>query len=112
MAKRQIHDELGRIWDVWDVIPSDVLNSSYDRRSSDRARPSSARMQPSLQPELEEGWLCFQTASERRRFAPIPVGWFDFSQPDLGVVLEKATPVTAFSETPNQPTGTEPTATE
>jgi hypothetical protein len=25
--------------------------------------------------ELRDGWLCFESEVERRRFAPVPAGW-------------------------------------
>jgi len=99
MSKRQIQDANGSTWDVWDVIPNDVLDgTSYDRRRGERAADDSVRPGLSLQPELEAGWLCFQTGSERRRFAPIPPGWFDLPEPVLRVMLETAAPVQSAAD--------------
>ena len=94
MTKRQIRDEHGALWDVWDVIPREVLgNGTYDRRSSGRGQPDREERPPSLQPELEHGWLCFQHNTERRRFAPIPPGWGDLPDGVLRVMLDIASPV-------------------
>ena len=40
MSNRRIQDERGTTWDIWDVLPGDVLAGSYDRRSGDRPRVS------------------------------------------------------------------------
>jgi hypothetical protein len=97
MSNRRIQDERGTTWDVWDVSPGDVLGS-YDRRSGERLRPPTPVSTLSVQPELENGWLCFQSAVERRRFAPIPVDWFAFPDDVLRVLLEIATPVGSVPE--------------
>ena len=93
MPKRRIQDERGVIWDVWDVHPREVLGPAYDRRSGDRARPPTPESTLALQPELEEGWLCFQASEDRRRLAPIPADWFELSDGVLRVLVEIAKPV-------------------
>jgi hypothetical protein len=106
MSKRQIKDAKGTTWDVWDVIPNDVLaGTSYDRRRGERAEVGPHRPGLSLQPELEAGWLCFQAGSERRRFAPIPPGWFELPDPAVRVMLETAAPVQNSGD-PNRPPAT------
>jgi hypothetical protein len=104
MAKRQIKDEHGIPWDVWDVNPDDVLgHARYDRRSADRPMsdpaPTDRAVAKSrglmLHAELEGGLLCFQSGSERRRFAPIPFGWFELPDGVLRVMLDIARPVAA-----------------
>jgi hypothetical protein len=93
MAKRQIRDERGGIWDIWDVLPKDALGGAYDRRSGDRPRVESSPSKPLVQPELEGGWLCFQKNAERRRLAPIPNDWCDLPDGMLRMLLDSATPV-------------------
>lgn len=94
MTRRQFRDEHGGVWDVWDVIPQDALGGGvYDRRSAGRGQPELRDSPPSLQPELEHGWLCFQRNTERRRFAPIPPGWSDLPDGVLRVMLDIASPV-------------------
>jgi len=99
MAKRQIQDIRGLVWDVWDVVPRDVLGSAYDRRSSDRVPDGAESPQLLLLPELEHGWLCFQSGAERRRLAPIPPSWFEFSEVSLRALLDAAQPVSSTAPT-------------
>jgi len=93
MANRRIQDERGVAWDIWDVLPGDMLAGSYDRRTGERLRSFTPDSTLSVQPGLENGWLCFQSADERRRFAPIPADWIDFPDNLLRSLLEAATPV-------------------
>ena len=70
----------------------------YDRRSGVRLRSATPDSRVSVQPGLENGWLCFQSADERRRFAPIPADWIDFPDNVLRSLLEGATPVRLIRE--------------
>lgn len=92
MANRRIQDERGVVWDIWDVVPGDMVAANYDRRSGERLRSLTPDATLSLQPGLENGWLCFQSADERRRIAPIPADWVDFPDNVLRSLLEGATP--------------------
>ena len=56
-------------WSVFDVTPS-------------RAR--------ALAPALQEGWLCFENATERRRLPPIPPNWQQFTSERLTELLAVA----------------------
>ncbi len=96
MANRQLTDERGMSWDVWDVYPSDARATGlYDRRSSANVTPMPPdRGHPLLDAELEHGWLCFQAGLERRRFAPIPTGWEELPDGVLRVMLSVARRVT------------------
>ena len=58
MPMRTFTDPNGTVWDVFE------------------AHPGGAGRTPSRVPEnFRSGWLCFQSASERRRLAPIPPDW-------------------------------------
>ena len=57
MALRRFTDPAGVEWEVWDVRPEEAH----------RALVPDA--------ELEEGWLVFQSRSEKRRLCPIPPKW-------------------------------------
>ena len=58
MAVRAFTDADGTSWRVWNTRPSkDGLYSG----------------------EFREGWLTFESATERRRLAPIPSNWEDVS---------------------------------
>lgn len=94
--KRQFFDANGLSWDVWDVSPQDLSRVDYDRRATARAQGDAPRvLSASVYPELREGWLCFQSAVEKRRFAPIPPEWYDLPDAVLRVMLEVATPAPA-----------------
>lgn len=102
MAKRQFTDEHGVVWVVWDVHPDDLVRMIYDRRTSQRAESSGsasvdgdgdlARSGRSVDPELQRGWLCFQTGTEKRRFTPIPPKWEELPDSVLRVMVDVASP--------------------
>lgn len=58
---REFTDDDGITWRVWDVNPS-----LHDRLSP-RAQQIALR--------VPAGWLCFESARERRRVHPIPAQW-------------------------------------
>jgi hypothetical protein len=58
---REFTDDDGLTWRVWDVTPS----------LHDRLSPSAQQI--SLR--VPSGWLCFESARERRRLTPIPENW-------------------------------------
>ena len=107
---RRITDSRGVRWDVWEVDRKDLGRFTYDRRGADRADavdapPTSLTSQANpleesflesmmVHPELRDGWLCFQSSTDRRRLAPIPVGWHEASDDALRDLLDAATPVT------------------
>lgn len=108
--KRTIVDSQGMRWEIWEVNPTDLGRFIYDRRALERADPGQpadnrepANESPSVHPELRDGWLCFQSATERRRFAPIPLGWRELPDSVLRVTLDIATPVAQRSDATNQP---------
>ena len=93
--KRTILDSSGRHWEIWAVNPADLGRFIYDRRTFERTDGTeAAREVPAVHPELRDGWLCFQSAAERRRFAPIPPGWDELPESVLRVMLDVAAPVT------------------
>lgn len=61
---REFVDPKGVRWKVWDVWPTG--RSSLDQ-------PTSIPMFPTL--GLSGGWLCFESANEKRRLSPIPPEW-------------------------------------
>jgi hypothetical protein len=65
MAHREFTDSVGVAWRVWEVRPSGPVPGVHVR------------------PELARGWLAFQCHGERRRLAPIPVGWEQVSDEEL-----------------------------
>lgn len=92
MAHRTFRDELGREWDVWEVVPTAVerrMAKAAPRASAvERRRVQEARV---VVPEsLQKGWLAFQWASERRRLAPIPPDWEEMTNAELVELLMRA----------------------
>jgi hypothetical protein len=72
MTMRTFVDRRGDHWDVFEVYPG--------HRGRDTTH---------LPESFRGGWLCFQSASERRRLAPIPVGWESWEEGPLLVALEQ-----------------------
>jgi hypothetical protein len=71
MTMRSCTDRRGVRWDVFEVLPG------ADSRSAERM-PAAFRA----------GWLCFQSPTERRRLAPIPLGWQGWEERALLGALE------------------------
>lgn len=65
MGARSFRDSAGKLWTVW-AVPL------YDEDGS-----------TTVDPELADGWLEFQTQGERRRLAPIPLGWSRSNEEEL-----------------------------
>ncbi len=100
--KRTIVDSRGMHWEIWEVNPSDLGRFVYDRRGLERTDGNEpAREMPAVHPELRDGWLCFQSAAERRRFAPVPPGWRELPDSVLRVMVDVASPVTRVSGAAN-----------
>jgi hypothetical protein len=68
---REFTDTKGTFWRVWDVYPSERGKAG----SSDREVATAELKGRFRSAELAEGWLCFESPSERRRLAPIPPEW-------------------------------------
>lgn len=62
----------GQRWEVWEVR----LGDRGGRRS--------------VNPELAEGWLTFESAVEKRRLAPIPEGWEEVDDESLVELCDRA----------------------
>jgi hypothetical protein len=97
MAHREFTDSKRITWAVWDVYPSlgdrrampgdrrEYMRETLDRRTAfNPARVS---------PEFALGWLAFQAGEERRRLAPVPVGWHELAPEQLEQLCQAAMPV-------------------
>lgn len=73
---RQFVDEQGVRWDAFAVMPT-----------SDA--PSLTR----LPEQFQQGWLCFDSATEKRRLGPIPEHWESASDDELRRLRDTAQPV-------------------
>ena len=57
-------------WDVWDVRPQSRLGA--------------------VNSGMENGWLCFQSGTRRRRLAPIPENWQELDERPLRDLFDSA----------------------
>lgn len=67
---RAFTDSAGVEWRVWDVLPS----AAAPQRSIETLTGSLT------QTVFANGWLCFESSTEKRRLAPIPPDW-EFQEP-------------------------------
>jgi hypothetical protein len=77
MAVREFTDARGVAWNVWPVTP-------------DQIQPRTAA--EDYLGAYGAGWLCFESAVERRRLASYPRDWERLSDAELCALLEKAAP--------------------
>jgi len=80
MAVRDFVDTNGVTWKVWPV-------------TTEMLQPKTAA--ESYLGEYEAGWLCFESALERRRLAAYPEDWDQLSDSELGALLQTAAVVPA-----------------
>jgi hypothetical protein len=66
---REFTDGRGTSWRVWDVYPSPRTSASA------RADSDSEVLHVFPSKDHSEGWLCFESATEKRRLAPVPPEW-------------------------------------
>ena len=78
MAMREFVDGNGVGWRVWSVAIDQVYSQGVRLGTLG---------------ELQDGWLCFEAPSERRRLTGYPTDWFRMTDEDLVGLLSKATPV-------------------
>lgn len=71
MTMRSCTDRTGVRWEVFEVHPG-----------------SEGRTTERMPEAFRSGWLCFQSATERRRLAPIPPGWHTWEERALLGALE------------------------
>ena len=74
---RQIRDAAGVEWMVYEVNP--VVSDS--------------RGTGSLPEGYRNGWLCFESATEKRRLLPLPQGWRELPTEQLSDLLVSAVQV-------------------
>ena len=97
MALRTFTDSTGTEWKVWDVIPAFVREqeergageSDSEHKGPERRR--GVDRSNLLTPGLEQGWLCFEAESEKRRLTPIPPEWDQGTDEDLAALCSRAT---------------------
>jgi hypothetical protein len=75
MAVRDFIDADGVAWKVWPVVPEAL-------------QPKTAA--EDYLGEYESGWLCFESASERRRLPEYPDDWEQLAESELCALLKIA----------------------
>jgi hypothetical protein len=82
---RGFTDSSGVEWRVWEVLPSNGGASGADQLTRSSLKDTA----------FAKGWLCFESAEEKRRLAPIPSGWEFQDSALLEQLRDKALPVPA-----------------
>jgi hypothetical protein len=82
MALREVRDESGVLWTIYDVHPSTVRHGTIQVRE-----------------ELVSGWLCFQSDAAKRRLVGIPSDW---EQLDDGALMSLRTAAALVSASINK----------
>jgi hypothetical protein len=108
MAYRTFFDDQGVRWEVWAVrLQAAERRSGRDRRDrpmrdgvdpdlAGRRRGDRRQLHDHDRPRLKiaerfaAGWLAFESPTERRRLAPIPVGWDGATESELRVMCARA----------------------
>ena len=74
---RNFKDPQGQQWQVWKVTPSATVY--HERRAKTTVAGGEGREpyagEDRRKGDIQQGWLCFDSGSERRRFYPVPSGW-------------------------------------
>lgn len=92
MAHRTVRDQLGREWDVWEVVPTAVERrmAKAPARAARLERRKAQELRVVVPDSLQKGWLAFQSGKDRRRLAPIPRDWQDMTSDELLELLSQA----------------------
>jgi hypothetical protein len=98
MTHRKIKDGVGRAWDVWEVYPSAVeqrMSGEYPAvPNSDSSAPEKREVRIRVPSALQNGWLAFQSGTDRRRLTPIPERWVTLTDEELVRLLASANRLT------------------
>ena len=94
MAHRVYRDSEGVDWQVWEVIPQSVERRRLRERrvaprdAADRRKRHEARLR--LSDGESDGWIVFESSSQKKRLRPIPSGWFSASETELESMCARA----------------------
>jgi hypothetical protein len=80
MAYRVFASPDGTVWQVWEIPALRDEPVTLDPRDE----------------SLRQGWLCFESATEKRRLAPVPERWIDRSEQQLWLYCRVADPVRPY----------------
>jgi hypothetical protein len=96
MPHRRFVDSKQTRWEVWDVEPGSAerRGRTDDRRRAPRTsgerRQVQDRSRVRIKSDLTSGWLAFESKHDRRRLAPIPIGWEALDASALEELCEQA----------------------
>ena len=92
MIVRELKDERGGSWQVWEVIPGSPRVSGTPTGQTPNVWGSGLRpdLLPPTPEEYDAGWLVFMGGTERRRLTPIPAGWLQMDDAQLLLLLDQA----------------------
>jgi hypothetical protein len=106
VSYRTFLDSTGKRWEVWLVTPAAAERRKVDRRAtsagsegasgaSERRLTPDRRKAPfrrtvAVASEFSQGWLCFESEGEKRRLAPVPLGWQEAGPDRLSTWLQAA----------------------
>jgi hypothetical protein len=106
MAHRVFQDLNGRIWQAWSVTPPPAEPDGHradDQPDSPEEQTRRRRtIRVELGPQWANGWLTFETPGEKRRLAPYPPGWSEFSDEVLAELCLMACAVPSSSPPPRR----------
>lgn len=74
-SHRTVTDDRGVTWDVFAVYPEARLSPHSQLRGT-----------------FQQGWLCFDSAIEKRRLSPIPESWKELGDEELARLADQAEP--------------------
>ena len=88
---------MGRAWDVWEVYPSAVeqrMSGEYPAVDGGAPTPEKREVRIRVPSALQDGWLAFQSGTDRRRLTPIPERWVTLDDAELVRLLAVANRLT------------------
>jgi hypothetical protein len=92
---RLFTDDRGETWHVWAVHPDTLERRIADDPHLNKGGERRVRRQSRIRvtnPLMINGWLAFESRSERRRVGPIPDSWAELDEDGLRALLARAKP--------------------
>jgi hypothetical protein len=109
MAYRTFLDDNGHYWQVWDSHPYGFERRKAERRlrieprTEDRRNVQDRRVglrsrATVVDSPLANGWLTFESFTEKRRLAPVPPRWDEMSNHELMELWQRANRVARIGD--------------
>ena len=71
-------------WTIWNVVPGSI--SRLEKMGVGLA--------------FQSGWLVFDSGAQKRRLAPVPLGWDELTDGELALLIGRAEPIPPKRGTP------------